>query len=277
MPHPTKHSHRPYPHHFHYFNLTSPKNRFLALFFSAVTLTFVVIFFRSSFGFQIPSSQTVGQISVGELLTNSGYTMLRLLAAYLIGLILAIILALVATSNRVVGGFLLPVFDVLQSVPVLAFFPIAIVAFSKAGIPEAGAIFVLVMNMTWSILFSMVGAIHAIPEDIRYAADNFGATGWKFIPNVILPASFPALVTGSILGWGQSWNIIIVAEFINYGTLRQILPGLGSTLDQAAASASAGDTTLFIVALLVLVALVIILNRLVWQPLINYSERFKFD
>lgn len=273
---PAKHPHH-LRHQLHYYNLASQKNKLLALFLSGAILTLVVIFFRSSFGFQIPSGQTVTQISVGELLIDSGYTLLRLLTAYLVSLVLAIILALVATSNRLIEELMLPVLDVLQSVPVLAFFPIAIVAFAKAGVPEAGAIFVLVMDMMWSIVFNMVGAIHAIPADVRYAATNFGARGWKFIPNVLLPAAFPAIVTGSILAWGQAWNIIIVAEFISFGTIRQVLPGLGSTLDMAAASAGEGDTTLFIAALLVLVALVITLNKLIWHPLLNLSERFKFD
>lgn len=270
-----------HPHHlrhqFHYYNRASGRNRFLALFLAAIILTFMVIYFRSYFGFQIPSGETVGQISVGELLLASLYTLLRLGAAYVISLILAVILALVATSNRHIEGLLLPVLDVLQSVPVLAFFPIAIVAFAKAGVPEAGAIFVLVMDMMWSIVFNMVGAIHAVPDDVRYAADNFGATRGKYLRYILLPAAFPALVTGSIIALGQAWNIIIVAEYISFGTVRQILPGLGSTLDQAAASASEGNTTLFIAALLILVGLVVLLNRFVWHPLINLSERYKFD
>lgn len=273
---PAKHPHH-LRHQLHYYNLASQKHKLLALFLSAAVLTLVVIFFRSSFGFHIPSSQTVTQLSVGDLLVAAGYTLLRLTAAYFVSLFLAIALALIVTSHHVLEELLLPVLDVLQSVPVLAFFPIAIVAFARAGVPEAGAIFVLVMDMMWSIVFNMVGAIHAIPQDVRYAADSFGARGWKFIPNVLLPATFPAIVTGSILAWGQAWNIIIVAEFISFGTIRQVLPGLGSTLDQAAASAGEGDTTLFIAALLVLVALVIILNKFIWHPLINLSERFKFD
>lgn len=264
-------------HQLHYYNLASQKNRLLALFISAATLTLVVVFFRSSFGFQIPSGQSLTQISVGDLLVSAGYTLLRLTLAYVISLILAIILALIATSHKTLESVLLPVLDVLQSVPALAFFPIAIVAFAKAGGPEAGAIFVLVVGMMWAIVFNMIGAIHAIPVDIRYVAANYGATGWKFIPSVLLPASFPALVTGSLLAWGQAWNIIIVAEFINFGTIRQILPGLGSTLDQAATSAGEGNTTLFIAALLVLIVLVITLNKLIWHPLLNLSERFKFD
>jgi ABC-type anion transport system duplicated permease subunit len=59
--------------------------------------------------------------------------------------------------------------------------------------------------------------------------------------------------------------------------VREILPGLGSTLDRAAAGVGEGNTTLFLAALLVLVGIVVILNRLIWHPLLNYSERFKFD
>jgi NitT/TauT family transport system permease protein len=123
----------------------------------------------------------------------------------------------------------------------------------------------------------VLGAIHSIPHDIDLAAQIFGARRFKYLHHVLLPAIFPSAVTGSILAWGAGWNIVIVAEFINFGGLHEILPGLGSTLDQAAASVGAGNTVLFIAALFFIVGLVIGIDRLVWQPLLNHTEKYKFD
>lgn len=263
-------------HHFHYYNQASHIYRFLAVFLSAAILTVIVIFFRSSFGFTFPSTG-LENISWGNIILDAVFTLSRLLAAYLLSLVLALIVAIAITSHRHIENLLLPVLDVLQSVPVLAFFPIAVIAFAKTGFLEGAAVFILLTAMMWSILFSILGAIHSIPHDIDLAAQNFGARRLNYLRHVLLPAIFPSIVTGSILAWGAGWNIVIVAEFINFGSLHEILPGLGSTLDQAASMVGPNNTIIFIVALLTIVALVIFMNRLIWQPLINYSEKFKFD
>jgi NitT/TauT family transport system permease protein len=275
----SKSAHRPHHlrHRLHYYNRTSGTRRFLSVFISAAVLTLAVIFFRSSFGFSPPSALTLSQISWGDLALNSSFTLLRLLAAYTLSLVAALGLALLVTSHRRAEALFLPILDVLQSVPVLAFFPLAILAFAGAGMPEGAAIFILFTGMLWPILFGVVGAIHAIPKDIEDAAYNFGARGPSFVMQVLLPAAFPAIVTGSILAWGEGWNIIIVAEFFGFGQAREILPGLGSTLDLAATQVGEGNTTLFILALLTLVALVLVLNKLIWHPLLNLAERYRFD
>lgn len=271
------HSHRLYQHHFHYFNLASPVNRLLAVFLSIVILTAVVVFFRNSFSFATPSLTSFQTVNYQALLTAAGATLLRLIIAYGMSLVLAIIITIGITSNKTLESVALPVIDVLQSVPVLAFFPLAALAFAEAGFLEGAALLVLILAMVFNIVFTLVVAIHTIPTDVELAARNYGASGWRYFFYVIVPALFPAIVTGSILAWGQAWNITIVAEFINYGSIHQYLPGLGATLDQAASSSGSGNTALFISALIALVIIVILLNRLVWQPLINFSERFKFD
>lgn len=277
MEHPVQHSRRPYQHHFHYFNLAAPVNRVLAVFLSFAILTAVVVFFRNSFSFAVPSLNSFSQVNYTALVGAAGATLLRLLISYAVSLVLALVIAITITSSKKLEGVALPVIDVLQSVPVLAFFPLAVLAFAEAGFLEGAALLVLILAMVFNIVFTLVVAIHTIPVDIELAAKNYGATGWRYFLYVIVPALFPAIITGSILAWGQAWNITIVAEFINYGSVHQYLPGLGATLDQAASSSGAGNTALFIAALLTLVVLVILLNRLIWQPLINFSERFKFD
>ena len=84
------------------------------------------------------------------------------------------------------------------------------------------------------------------------------------------------LVTGSILAFAAGWNIVIVAEFINYGGLQLSLPGLGSMLDRAT-QRNPPDTTLFLVSLGAMITLIIFANRVLWNPLMIRSERYKFD
>ena len=117
-----------------------------------------------------------------------------------------------------------------------------------------------------------------IPNDIKWAARVFNIRKGSFLRYVLIPVVFSYIVTGSLLAWAQGWNIIIVAEvlhmYIPMGTANQDLFGIGSVLVHTVAS---GDTGTFVAALLVMVLGIAVLNLFVWQKLLNYAERFKFE
>ena len=211
-----------------------------------------------------------------EVLVAALASMTRLTIAFSLSVVLAIGAACLVTSSRRAESILMPVFDILQSVPVLAFFPAAVVLFARFKFYEGAAMFVLQTAMLWPLLFSLVGAIRAIPRDVQDAARVFGAHGFRYWRFVVLPACFPGLVTGSILAFAAGWNVVIVAEFINYGGLQLSLPGLGSMLDRAT-QRNPPDTTLFLVSLGAMITLIIVANRVLWNPLMVRSERYKFD
>lgn len=218
------------------------------------------------------------RVPFSELLISTVYTLSRLCAAYVLALILAIPLALLATENATAERVLLPTFDILESIPVLAFFPILIIFFISIGFPNGAAIFILFLSMLWNIVFTVVGGLKIIPKDITYAATVFKIKGFKYITKVLLPSIFPEIVTGSILAFAQGWNLIIVAEvihtYIPFGTNAQDLRGIGSILVSAV---SGGDTHLFIVSLLMMMVAIALLNYFVWQKLIHRAEQYKFE
>jgi NitT/TauT family transport system permease protein len=205
-------------------------------------------------------------------------TFLRLFVAYLAAIIVAIPLAIVASENALAERILLPIFDIAQSLPVLAFFPIIIVFFIKFQFLEGAAIFILFITMVWSIVFSLVGGLRVIPSDIKDAAKVFNIKGWDYLRRIILPAVVPYLVTGSLLSWASGWNIVIVAEvlhtYIPGGTSSQDLFGIGNVLVKAAAS---GENGTFIIGILVMTAAIAIINFFVWQKLLHYAERYRFE
>ncbi len=221
---------------------------------------------------------TVSTLSFNTLLSATGYTLVRLLVAYLLALIVSIPLALLATSSALVERLFLPLFDVLESIPILAFFPILILVFIKFDFLNGAAIFIIFLSMLWNIVFTVVGGLKVIPKDIIAAAHVFKIRGWYYVTKVLLPAIFPQVVTGSILAVGQGWNIIIVAEalhiYIPGGTAAQDLFGIGSILVGAA---SQGQNDLFISAIIVMVLAIALLNFFVWQKLLHYAQRFKFE
>lgn len=205
-------------------------------------------------------------------------TFIRLLIAYVGALVLAIPLALLVEMNALAERIFLPVFDVAQSVPALAFFPLIILLFIHAGFLEGAAIFIIFISMLWNIVFSLVGGLKVIPSDIKDAAAVFGVKRTSYLRRIIIPGIVPYLVTGSLLAWAQGWNIVIVAEvlhtYIPGGTAAQDLFGIGEVLVRASAT---GQNGTFIIAILVLVAAIALINFFVWQKLLHYAERFKFE
>lgn len=205
-------------------------------------------------------------------------TFLRLLTAYVFALILSIPLALAVNRSAFLERLLLPLFDIVQSIPVLAFFPIIIALFIRFGLLNGAAVFIIFLSMLWNIVFSLVGGLKVIPTDIKSAAHVFGAKGSVYTRRVLLPAVVPYLITGSLLAWAQGWNIIIVAEvlhtYIPGGTSSQDLFGIGSLIVNAAAN---GQNGVFIFAIFTMIGTIALLNFFVWQKFLHYAERFRFE
>ena len=217
-------------------------------------------------------------ISFDTLVLATLATCARLAVAYVIAVAIAIPLCLFVTSSAAAEAIFLPVFDVLESVPILALFPVFILVFIQFGALNAAAIAILTLAMLWNLVFTVVGGIKVIPRDIIDAAHVFGLSKFSFLRRVLLPAVIPQFVTGSILAIAQGWNIIIVAEvlhtYIPGGTSAQDLFGIGAILVQASAT---GQTQLFLWAVFMMVVVIAVFNFFVWQKLLHFAQRFRFD
>jgi NitT/TauT family transport system permease protein len=220
----------------------------------------------------------INKISFRDVLTASANTFYRMLLAYLLAVVAAIPLAMVIGISAKVQRLLLPIADILQSVPVLAFFPVVVVFFTAYHAFELAAVFVIFVSMLWNIVFTVIGGLQTIPDDIKSAAIVFNVTGLKKFWYITLPAVVPFVVTGSLLAWAQGWTVVIVAEvlhtYIPHGTLSQDLLGLGSLMVDSNAG---GQTSVFVATLVAMILLVTVMNLAVWQPLLRFSQRFRFD
>jgi NitT/TauT family transport system permease protein len=214
----------------------------------------------------------------GDLLEGMGATLLRLIIAYVLALAIGIPLALATTSYPRLEQFLLPIFDILESVPVLVFFPVVIIFFIHLDFLNVAAIFIIFLNMLWNIVFSAIGGLKSIPQDIFSVAHVFKIRHFKYLGQIILPAIFPTLVTGSILAWAEGWNMIIVAEVLHTYVPANVpahdLFGIGSILVTASAQ---NEKAIFIASVSIIIAGIMILNLFVWQKLLRYAEKFKFE
>lgn len=243
----------------------------------AVAVIFVVVTLLLHFAHS-ENSFDVHRISVREVLAATGNTFFRMLIAYVISLVVAVPIALLIASSPGAQRVLLPIADILQSVPVLAFFPVIVAFFTTYHAFEAAAIFVIFAQMVWNIVFPVIGGLQTIPDDVRSAAIVFNCRGWKKFWYITLPAIVPFIITGSLLAWAQGWTIVIVAEvlhtYIPHGDPSQDLLGLGSLLVDSTAE---GQNSVFLAALAAMILIIALINLIIWQPLLRFSQRFRFD
>lgn len=245
---------------------------------TGVLLPFALVFlaiFLTTGALLVPASYHVQLIN---LLAALGASLLRLAIAYVLSLLIGIPLALLAEGNRHIESVLLPIYDVLESIPILAFFPVIILFFVRSGLLEGAAIFMLLFTMVWSIIFSVIGGLRVIPKDVKAVGRVFGLSVWQRFTQITLPALFPPIVTGSILALAAGWNIVIVAEALHayapQAAHASDLFGIGSILVNAA---SHGDNGALLGALAVLVIVITVINLFAWQPLLARAERYKFE
>jgi NitT/TauT family transport system permease protein len=200
----------------------------------------------------------------------------RLAVAYVIAVTLALATGHLAARSPFARRLILPTLDVLQSVPILGFFPAAVAVFitisggSALGV-EAAAVFLIFTSMFWNLAFSVYETLITLPEELKLAAEQFGIKGPMRWRRLVLPAVAPNLLYNSILSWSNGWYFLMASEIIAAGKARYTLPGLGSYLAQAITQ---GRNDLMLLALLALLVTSLGMHLLVWGPLETWAERF---
>jgi NitT/TauT family transport system permease protein len=163
-----------------------------------------------------------------------------------------------------------PVVQVAASFPANLLFPFATAFFVATGISlNIGGILLMALGAQWYILFNVIAGASAIPSDLREAMRLMGVSGWLRWKRFILPAIFPAYVTGGITAAGGAWNASIVAEIVVYGHHHLEAAGLGAYIAKAAAS---GDFPEVLIGVVVMSVYVVGLNRLWWRRLYALAE-----
>jgi NitT/TauT family transport system permease protein len=172
--------------------------------------------------------------------------------------------------NPRVAQYLQPVVQVFASFPANFIFPFAIVVFLDIGLSlNYGSILLMALGTQWYVLFNVIAGASAVPSDLKDAMDNLGVHGRERWRRMILPAVFPAYVTGAITAAGGAWNASIVAEIVIYN--RQVLKasGLGSYIAEATARNNFHE---IIAGILVMAVYVTGLNALLWRRLYSIAE-----
>ncbi|WP_018465981.1 ABC transporter permease [Calidithermus timidus] len=154
--------------------------------------------------------------------------------------------------------------------PANLLFPLFVVAIAHLRLnPEVWVSPLMVLGAQWYILFNAVAGAAAIPNDLKEAARMYGLRGGLAWRRLLLPAMFPALVTGGITASGGTWNASIVAEVVRWGGITLVATGLGAYIDRWGTGAFNPHVGL---GMLVMGLLVLVYNRLLWRPLYRLAE-----
>ena len=209
----------------------------------------------------------------------AGLSTLRMALAYVLSLVFSLIYARVAIASRKAERVMLPLLDILQSIPILSFLPgvvlglVALFPRSNIGL-ELAAILLIFTSQAWNMTFSFHQALLTIPKELREASTIYRLNGWRRFTRLELPFGMIPLIWNSMMSWAGGWFFLMAAEQFTLGTHNFELPGLGSYLQTAA---NAGDVGALLLGLGALIIIIVLLDQLLWRPLIAWADRFKFE
>jgi NitT/TauT family transport system permease protein len=203
---------------------------------------------------------------------------LRMLAAYVLSLAFSLFYGYKAARSRYTEIFFLPLLDVLQSVPILSFLPVAVLALTaflpeRLGV-ELAAIFLIFTSQAWNLTFAWYQSLITIPQELREASAIFRLRSYLRLRFLELPFAAIQLIWNSMMSWAGGWFFLMASEMFTVGARDYRLPGLGSYLQEAA---YLGDTRALAWGLVTLIFLIVLLDQLVWRPLLAWAERFKLE
>lgn len=206
------------------------------------------------------------------------YSTTRMVFAYLLSLVFAISYGTAAAASKRAAEVLLPILDVLQSVPILGFFPIVLVFFGDTlpypfGV-ETAIIILIFTSMAWNMAFGVYEALTTLPHDLLDASNVFTLKGWLKFRRLQFPATVPKLVYNSILSWTVGWFYLVASEVFTAFGKDFSRDGLGSYIYRAGL---AGNIPAILLGLGVLTGVVLLLDTFVWRPMSVWAERFRMD
>ncbi len=207
------------------------------------------------------------------------YSLVRMMTAYVLSLAFAIGYGYVAAYTPRLETVMIAALDILQSIPVLSFLPgvmlamVALFPSRQLGL-ELGSIVLIFTGQVWNMAFSFYSSLKSIPRELREAASIYGFGGWQRFLELELPYGTIGLVWNSIVSVASGWFFLMACEMFELGNRDFRLPGLGSFLQNAASN---DDTAGVLWGLAAMIAVIVMLDQLLWRPLIAWSDRFKFE
>src|SRR5271170_5561658 len=206
-------------------------------------------------------------------------TTLRKLAAMVASLLFTFTYATLAAKSRRAGMVLIPVLDVLQSVPVLGYISFTVVFFmslfpGRVTGAEAAVIFAIFTAQAWNMAFSFYQSLRTAPRDLEEATRNFRFSAWQRFWRLEAPFAMPGLIWNMMMSMSGSWFFIVASEAITVGDTTITLPGIGAYLAQATAEK---NLTAVGWVVLTMTAVIVLYDQLMFRPLVAWADKFRFE
>ena len=206
-------------------------------------------------------------------------TTLRMLVAMALSLLFTFTYATLAAKSRRAERLLIPMLDILQSVPILGFISVTVVFFmalapGKVLGAEFAAIFAIFTSQAWNMAFSFYQSLRTVPTELIEASRNFRLTPWMSFWRVDVPFAMPQLIWNMMMSMSGSWFFVVAAEAINVGNTTVTLPGVGSYIALAIQQQNLRAVGWAIGTMLVVI---LIYDQILFRPLVAWADRFRFE
>jgi NitT/TauT family transport system permease protein len=243
-----------------------------------VSLIFAIVQTASEFTGAYDQKLVIS-LSLSALPWYTIQTLTRMVAAYFLSLIFTFAYAYTAYRSATMSVVLIPLLDILQSIPVLSFLPAVVLALvaifpsQRIGV-EISSVLLIFTGMTWNMTFSFYQSLVSIPKELKEVSQVYRLNAWQRFWTMELPSGAVGLVWNSVMSVAGGWFFLMQTESFTLSNRDFTLPGLGSYLKTAADQGQFGAIAW---GLLVLVSVIVAIDFFVWRPLIAWAEKFKFE
>jgi NitT/TauT family transport system permease protein len=260
---------------------TALPNQYDVFAFGLIVASFVAIA-HAAHGLNLPLAvpeATVVSLDYAQLPYYALRTVLRMFAAMAASLIFTFTYATLAAKSRRAGILLIPLLDVLQSVPILGFLSFTVTFFlglfpgSILG-AECAAVFAIFTSQAWNMAFSFYQSLRSVPRDLIEVARGFGLSRWQCFWQLETPFAVPGLIWNMMMSMSGGWFFVVASEAIAVGDTTIKLPGIGSYLALAIEQKSIEAVFAAIVTML---AVIIAYDQLLFRPLVAFGARFRVE
>jgi NitT/TauT family transport system permease protein len=206
-------------------------------------------------------------------------TSLRMFAALALSLVFTLTYATWAAKSERAGKLLVPILDILQSVPILGFISITVVFFLSL-IPgrvlgaEFAAIFAIFTSQAWNMAFSFYQSLRTVPDELREASESFRLSSWMRFWQLEVPFAMPSLVWNMMMSMSGGWFFVVASEAISVGHTTVALPGVGSYIALGIAQKNLAAIGWAIATMLIVILLY---DQLLFRPLVAWADRFRVE
>jgi len=206
-------------------------------------------------------------------------TVMRMLIALAFSLLFTLTIATWAAKSKKAERFIIPMIDVLQSVPILGFLSITVVAFIKLfpgsllG-PECAAIFVIFTSQAWNMALGFYQTVRTVPSDLQEVARMFHLSAWQRFWRIEVSYSLPGLLWNMMVSMSAGWFFVVASEAISVANQQILLPGIGSYIAVAIKQANLRAICFAIITMFVVILLY---DQILFRPLVAWAEKFKAE